>query len=390
MAHILVLTSDIAEAAQIRRIRSLCALGHSVCSAGLRRSNMNPGFTPDWPHLPLGSVENGKPGRRVAAMVAMLLGLLRHRRRLGAPALILARNLDMLAVATALRPWLPAAPALVYECLDIHGAMTQRGAFGASLRWAERRLLARTALLITASPGFLRAYFEPRQGYAGAAAVFENRLAGTALPPRPQKRRRPGRKLVLGWVGSLRCAPSLDLLCAVADRMGPAIEIRISGAVHRHALPHFAQEVARPNIRWTGPYRYPDDLEAIYRGCDLVWAQDLWQSGANSDWLLPNRLYEAGYFGCPALAVEGTETARRIAKDGLGFTLRAARPDALIGCLKTLSVEAISACGDHILGLPDGLFRETPEALDRVLSVALDPLQAALPQPNRAEKGKAA
>jgi hypothetical protein len=38
-------------------------------------------------------------------------------------------------------------------------------------------------------------------------------------------------------------------------------------------------------------------------GCDAVWAQDLWQSGANSDWLLPNRIYEASYFGCPSIAL---------------------------------------------------------------------------------------
>lgn len=400
MARILVLTSDIAEAAQIRRIRSLRGLGHRVTSAGFRRANMNPSFQPDWPHLHICDIGNGGLGARLAALAWACAKALRRRAHLGAPELILARNLDMLALAVALRPLLPGRPAIVYECLDIHGSLTARGPAAAMLRWAERGLLRRIALLVTSSPGFLRCYFDAVQRHAGTTHLLENRLAGDELPARPRPRMgdearpRPRaedtarRPLVLGWVGSIRCAPSLALLADVARRMGPDLQIRISGAVHIHAVPEFAATLARhPNLVWTGAYRYPVDLASIYAACDLVWAQDLWQRGANSDWLLPNRIYEAGYFGCPAIAVDGTETARRIRRDGLGFTIPRPDPADLGRLLTGLDRAAIAAASNAILARPTGEFRENTGDLDRMVQLALcrdtaaAAPRAALPRP---------
>ncbi|MEL6236291.1 MAG: glycosyltransferase [Pseudomonadota bacterium] len=419
MARILILTSDIAEAAQIRRIKSLRSLGHEVTSAGFRRANMNPAFQPDWPHLHVCNIGNGGMGARCAALARACARLLPRCGRLGAPELILARNLDMLALAVALRPLLPGRPAIVYECLDIHGSLTAHGPAAAMLRRVERWLLRRIALLVTSSPGFLRSYFGPVQRHAGPTHLLENRLAGDELPARPRMRPDspngpsspvrpdcpvgpdgpdgPARPpLVLGWVGSIRCAPSLALLADLARRMGPDLQIRISGAVHMHAVPDFPATLARhPNLIWTGAYRYPDDLAGIYAGCDLVWAQDLWQRGANSDWLLPNRIYEAGYFGCPAIAVDGTETARRIQRDGLGFTIP--RPDAsdLAGLLTGLDRAAIAAASSAILARPTGQFRENTGDLERMVQLALRgdiaraAPRAALPGPP-ADRGEAA
>jgi succinoglycan biosynthesis protein ExoL len=190
---------------------------------------------------------------------------------------------------------------------------------GAIMRWVERYMLARCDLLILSSPGFLDAYFRPVQHIETPVALLENKLWVSDVPlPRPRPRARDAdAPFVLGWVGSLRCARSLDDPRRVRRaRLVPAVEIVCHGAVHRHAMPAFdAVLEAHPNIRHAGPYRYPDDLSAIYTGCDAVWAQDLWQAGANSDWLLPNRIYEASYFGCPSIAVAGTETARRISAD---------------------------------------------------------------------------
>jgi succinoglycan biosynthesis protein ExoL len=45
------------------------------------------------------------------------------------------------------------------------------------------------------------------------------------------------------------------------------------------------------------------------------------EAGFNSDWLLPNRLYEGGYFGVPAIATAGTQTAKWIEARGAGFTV---------------------------------------------------------------------
>lgn len=369
-ARIEVFGFDVAEISQIRRIRAMVALGHDVHSFTMRRGNMNADFTPDWPDTHLFVTQNENLMRRAAAVAGGIVKSARHRARLRGADMIFARNLDMLAIAWAARRLTGSRAPLVYECLDIHGALTGQGAKGRAMRWAERRLLRDCAMLVVSSPGFIRDYFEPIQGYSGPWALWENKLAtGTALPPRPTVRTPTDGPLRLGWVGTIRCAPSLALLADLADRMGPAVEIHIHGIVHDHAVPDFQATVgARENMVYHGGYAYPDDLARVYGGMDLVWAQDLWQRGQNSDWLLPNRIYEASWAGCPSLAVAGTETGRRVAGDALGWTVDAADAAHVERLISTLTKANIAERGQALLDRPAGDFVQTPEDIQAVIT----------------------
>ena len=169
-----------------------------------------------------------------------------------------------------------------------------------------------------------------------------------------------GRPLVLGWVGTLRCPRSLEILSEVARRAGPDLRVELHGVIHRHQLPGIEDQIAaHPNVSLHGKYSYPADLGRIYARLDCVWGQDLWQAGANSDWLLPNRLYEAGYFGCPLIAVAGTATARRLAQDGTGLIVEAPTADAVLAAL--VEPQALDAARAR-LGMMDATaFLQTPE-----------------------------
>lgn len=366
MPKIFVFGFDVTEAAQIRRVRGLIAAGASVASAMMRRDNMNQNFTPEWPNLTLATAPNEQLGKRVLVMLRSIWKIARNRHLLDDADLIIARNFDLLVIAWAGRmvagKW---RTPLVYECLDIHGLFTRKDAVGAFARWCERWLLARCAALVVSSPGFVRNYFEPFQGYRGRVILLENKLWFDGAPiPRPVAPRQgdPDEPLLLGWVGSIRCAPSLALLMAAADAFGPRVRIVIRGNVHRHAVPDFDAEIAkRDNVVYAGPYRYPDELADVYAGCDLVWAQDLWQRGGNSDWLLPNRIYEASYFGCPSIAVADTETGRRVAEDGLGFTIPKPEAGDLIALLSTLDRATIRARSEALLDRDPRDFRLVPE-----------------------------
>jgi succinoglycan biosynthesis protein ExoL len=367
-ARVVFFAFDIAEAAQIRRIESIRSLGHEVASVSFRRDNMNARFVPDWPDLPLGPSSNRRYLLRIWRLMRAILRVWRHREIVRGSDVWIARNIDMALLALAMRRLAgPREVRLVYECLDIHGLFTRADALGAGMRWVEQRVLSASDLVILSSPGFLRGYFEPVQRIATPVALLENKLwTGTDALPRPVQPppRKPGAPLVLGWVGSLRCARSLAILAGVARHFGPRIEIRCHGNVHAHALPEFdAVLAAHRNIRRMGAYRYPEDLAAIYAGCDAVWAQDLWQAGGNSDWLLPNRIYEASYFGCPSIAVEGTETGRKVAGDGLGFTIPEASAGALATLLEALGPDRLRAVSSGLLARPAADFRLTPGEL---------------------------
>jgi succinoglycan biosynthesis protein ExoL len=375
MASVVFFAFDIAEASQIRRIESLRALGHDVASVSFRKTNMNAGFRPDWRDLPLGPNSNHRYGLRLWRLLRALVRVWRHRAFLHGSDLWIARNLDMAILAVALRQLTRQDVPIVYECLDIHGLFTRHDAVGGAMRAVERRVLDRSDLLIVSSPGFLRAYFGPVQGYDGPVALIENKLwLGARALPRPQgpMTRLRGAPLTLGWVGSLRCARSLEILAGAASVMGSSIRILFHGNVHSHAVTEFDAVLAsHPNIEYRGAYRYPDDLAEIYRSCDVVWSQDLWQAGANSDWLLPNRIYEASYFGCPSIAVSGTETARRVEEDGLGFVLPVASSDALVTLLRGLDAAMLRAASARLLAMPASRFSLTPDELADLLAPVL-------------------
>lgn len=372
MARIFAFAFDLTEASQIRRIRSLQMLGHHVTSAAFRRDNMNAGFVPDWPNTDLGPVANQRYGKRIIAVLRSIWRMARRRTDLKNSDIIIARNFDLLVIAWASRIFAGAREVpLVYECLDIHGLFTRTGLVGALMRWCERRLLAQVQMLIVSSPGFIKHYFESAQGYAGHHAIIENKLWFDGAPvPRPRGYK-PGAVLTLGWVGSIRCAPSLKILMQTADHFGPRIALRIHGNVHRHALPDFDEAVARrDNVTYCGPYDYPTGLARVYAECDLVWAQDLWQRGANSDWLLPNRIYEASWFGCPSVAVADTETGRKVQSDGLGFAVPEPSASALIDLIEETDRQVIEKVSDNLLAMDDSKFMLHPEGL----AVALEPV----------------
>ncbi len=378
MTRVIFFANDIAEAAQIRRIQGIRALGHEVTSISFRRDNMNEAFDPDWRDVNIGRTQNNRLFQRVLKLGVGVVRTCRARRFLDDSDVWVARNFDMLAIACAVRFLLGRHQVrLVYECLDIHGLFTRDDVIGRAMRWMERRLLARTALLVVSSPGFLRAYFTPVQHYVGKTALIENKLwLGDRPVPRPAPpvMRDPDAPLVLGWVGSLRCADSLSLLAAAAEALGPQIRIVFHGNVHRNAVPDFDAIVGQlRNVEYKGPYAYPDGLRRIYGACDLVWAQDLWQRGANSDWLLPNRIYEASFYGCPSIAVSGTETGRRVAATGLGFVIAEPSAKDLIALLRSLTPDEIAAAAQRILAKEDREFRLFPDELQDHLSPVLSP-----------------
>ncbi|NNU79063.1 glycosyl transferase [Halovulum dunhuangense] len=345
--RVVLLAHDLGEPAEIRWIRALRGAGMEVEVIGFRKPEGGCPAVPEWSETTLGPVGHGVGMGRVLALLGAFPRLWAARGTMRRAEVIVARNLDMALLALVARVMAGRAVPLVYQCLDIHGLMLARGAKGRLARWAERRVLARCMRLLVSAPRFLSGYFEPMQGYRGRAMLVENRIHWPAGPPaRPEPRASVADPLRLGWVGTLRCPESLRLLTALADLMGPRVRIVMRGIVHRHQLPDFDTVLAgRPNVTFEGGYAYPHGLAEAYAALDCVWAQDMWQRGGNSDWLWPNRIYEAGFFGCPCLALADTATGQRIVAEGAGIVFDAPDPVAIAAALLEAgpSLAAISA-----------------------------------------------
>lgn len=316
---------DLTDPAVARRVRMLRAGGAEPVVLGFRRSEVAPPTVAGAPAVDLGRTYDARLGQRAVATLLAASQAGRWRREIADAQVVMARTLEMLAIAAAARRACGLSGRFVYECLDIHRLMLDRGPMGAALRSLERRLLGLADLLIVSSPAFLSAYFEPRQGLGGRLRVptllVENKvleLQSAPVTPAPPP---PGPPWRIGWLGAIRCRESLAILTDLAARRPDLVEVRIHGRPAYAELGDFEARVgALENVRFAGPYQ-ASDLPRLYGEVHFAWAIDFMEAGLNSAWLLPNRLYEASRFGAAPIALADVETGRELERLGVGLRI---------------------------------------------------------------------
>lgn len=299
----------------------------------------------DWDNVDLGRTYDGAMWQRLASIVTASRKLRAHYAELRQADIWVARNLDMLILAALTRKACNAQAPLVYECLDIHPLMNRSDAIGSVMRGIERRLIRASERIIVSSPGFIREYFDVHHCDQYRASIIENRLPAGSVPsgrPMPGVLKDEAEPIVIGWYGNLKCWRSMELLRTLAQRLPDRIRVVLYGNPSLFAIPDFSALVEDlPNLEYRGKYRYPDDLGRIYGELDLIWAGDFWDVRFNSRWLLPNRVYEGGYFGVPPVAPADTETARWVKSRSAGWIVDDPLEDSLTELLGSLSHKQI-------------------------------------------------
>jgi len=358
-SHIVFFGHDAADAAIRRRMHSFAQDGCNAVGFMMRRKAPKP---TEWTNIDLGQTQNGAFAQRIAMIFKGAdRAVAEGEQALRAADVFYARNLDMLASAFLAKRKLKLKTPVIYECLDVHRLMVGTGAVARILRFVERRLLKRCAGLVVSSPGFLKHYFEVHHKGLYHAHLVENRLvSGADYGPRPTETLSAvDRPLQLGWYGILRCSRSLNLLAGLADKLGDSIEIHLYGKVATNEIPDFDAVVARrKNMFFAGAYKSPEDLATIYQASDLVWAGDFMEAGYNSVWLLPNRLYEGGYYATPAIAPAGTQTGIWLEAHKCGFTIKEPLEETLPELVQHLQghSEEIKQRQEALLDLPSETF----------------------------------
>jgi succinoglycan biosynthesis protein ExoL len=343
LLKVLYLVPNLADAAVARRIDMLRLGGAEVAVAGFRRAGTDMPMLDVETCVELDETFDARFAQRLWATVRAMASFRRWAAGLAQPDVIIARNLEMLSLANRLRGFWPNQPPLVYECLDIHRLMLREDALGRAMRGAEQHWSRQAALLLTSSPAFLRNYFNVHGG--PPAEIVENKVLwdGGARGRNPALTV-PGGSVRIGWFGALRCARSLQALNGLAEAMDGGVEVVLRG---RPALTEFddfhAVVAGQRHLRFEGAYRNPDDLAAIYSDVHLAWAIDFFEAGQNSQWLLPNRIYEGCLHGAVPVALAGTETAAFLERHGIGIVLPDIEPATLRRMLGGLTPERLTA-----------------------------------------------
>ena len=365
MTKVLYLVHDLDDPATGRRVGMLEAGGAQVQLAGFRRAT-----TPlDRTATVLGQTHNGRFVQRGLSALRVLGragGIVQGK----APDVILARSLEMLPLARRLQSLAApgCTPRLVYEVLDVHRLMLGTGMRAASLRMIEGRLCRTVAQVLVSSTRFDEAYFRRYGQIKAPLALIENKVWNPAAPKDSPDGTSPSRSgtgtgtITIGWFGILRCAASLRCLDAVCRHGQGRIKLVLRGRPARDSIPDFHQTVRdNPHITFHGAYSYPDDLARIYGEIDIAWLIDRMDAGGNSDWLLPNRLYESGAHGIVPLALDGTETGSYLKKRDLGLLVPQLDPQSLGHLLDGVDDTALAALRARIVAQDPHNWRMTQD-----------------------------
>lgn len=369
---LLYFVPDVTDAKLFDRVRAFRASGFDVMTVGFSRRRYDTGQVIDWPHLKLGEVADRSYLPRVIGVGRLIAGITRIRQHLkgAAQGFFIARNLDMALMVCIVLPVLPRG-CFVYECLDISPIMVKKSRIGRFARTLERATLRRVGTLWTSSQGFVLNYFIPLQGYKGPVALIENKIA----QPAPRLSRVPPEGVWhIGWFGTLRCKRSLDEICAIAGAMRGRVVFHLYGYPARIGEAAFVDAIApHDNITLHGPYA-PDDLPEMLAGVHFSWGFDYADTWGNSQWLLPNRLYEAGYYHRPMLADSTHKSGAVIDTTATGWTFDGATLQAdLISFLEGLSIDDWRACVARIAQRPDSAYAGTEDIAKALQALKIQP-----------------
>lgn len=348
------------DARVVKRIAALGDQGWKVIGFTFHRVREKADVPPAWENIHLGTTYNRRYLQRLLAFVRCIGVLWCRRRDLGACEVLYVVNSDNALLALLGRFFAGSRAPLVLELADVQPAMTGAGLVSKIFRAVERFVLRRCALLVTTSPGFVREYFLPVQGYGGEIFLLENKVYPDAGLPPASGGVDPvasGKPWVVGCFGALRCRRSLLLMRALADKLDGKVRFVLRGYPAGTIAEEFKNLLGdTSHISFDGPYKYPDDLAGMYGGIDINWAFDESDPNGNSAWLLPNRIYEGGCFGVPVIASAATETGRWIEGHQLGWTFAEPLEETLAAFFHELEPDVWRSVRQRCQGHPRGEF----------------------------------
>jgi succinoglycan biosynthesis protein ExoL len=324
LKKIAYLVHDLSDSAIRRRVQMLLAGGAEVSLAGFRRAAFPVAEIEGIRPIDLGRTVDADLGQRVVHLARVLLNFRRYLPAFAGSDAFVARNLEMLLVAIRARALLKGRQPVTYECLDIHRQQISTRLPGRLIRQIESMMLDRSQLLMTSSPAFVTAYFSGLLRSAIRNEIVENKVLDLEGSNASGKGRgdRPGPPWVIGWFGQVRCRRSFEILRNISNRFAGDVRIVTAGRPAAAVFENFETLVSEsPHFSFLGPYRNPEDLAVLYDRVHFSWTIDYFETGTNSRWLLPNRLYESGLYGAVPIALRDVETGHWLAQRKLGVLL---------------------------------------------------------------------
>lgn len=363
----LYLAHDLSDSTVFKRANMFIVGGVTLDVAGFIRLGKVCNEANNW--LSLGETEDGKFMKRI---LLSFKAIIHHKKLFKTKEMdaIICRNLETLIIGAFLKTFVKKDINLVYEILDIHRILIGSGAKSSIVRKLERFCINCTDGIITSSPRFFTEYIKKIQRIEKPVLLIENKVfpqqAIKHLEDIPNKT--DNTTLNIGWFGILRCVKSFDILYDIAKNNRGKVNIILRGKPSREVLDLIDKMPIIPNFHFMGAYKAPEDLELIYSEIDIIWSIDFYEEGANSKWLLPNRLYEGCALNCIPLADEETMTGQYLNKIDVGITISPVNISTIEALISSLSATEIETLKAKIRNLPHEVFIASNEECNSIVN----------------------
>jgi len=275
------------------------------------------------------------------------------------PQLIYAFGMDMAFLGSLLRN----KNYLVYELADIQNPLPHQGILSKLLGHAERHISNSCDNLVVTSKGFLDRHLsmiDPK--ISDKTTIIENKVSSEISQkfPRPATVTPPGKPIKIGFVGRIRYKKSILPLLEAVSKRASNYELHFFGdGPLGNLVTGYAQSSS--NIFFHGPFVSIDDLQMIYSKIDVSYVvYD--NSEINVQLLMPNKFYEAVYFGKPIVAAKNTYLANSVEATGTGFIIDPQENGFVEKFLDSLTVESIRETTRICLKCPTGDLVENQSA----------------------------
>ncbi|MDQ8203600.1 hypothetical protein [Pelagicoccus sp. SDUM812003] len=266
-------------------------------------------------------------------------------------------SLDLLLLAWVACLTSRARPKFAYEVADIRDALVGKGVASAALRFLERFLIRRVAVVAFTSRHFYEGYFREVQRFDSFPHVVIEHKPELPRQIRDSIERPAGlpRPITVGYFGLMKSVASFELLVELAKRSQGAVRVLFRGmfvppldeAQCLKTIDEYAE------LSYGGPYKSPADLPNMYPQVDIVW--DAYNETENSRWQRTTRFSESLFFKKPLIVNIGTQDERIARQYNLGLTVDISDPESVVEALLGIREEDYLEWCESFDRLPDSM-----------------------------------
>ena len=287
----------------------------------------------------IGSLSNGNYLKRIGKYINSIQKL-KDILKTNQYDVLIVNNIDTLALFKLSTLFKKTDTKIVIEISDLRSHTYTDSLKSKTMRVVEKFIFRFVDKLVVTSPKFYDMYYN--RLFHGKYFVLENKPLSNMIPPKLEKVKND--KTIIGIVGLLlQGKPYQSLFETIKD--DDRFEVHIYGkGTYQDLVEEYADKYK--NIKYFGEYNFFKDSAKIYASLDILYMPyDTTNGSLNNKIALPNKLYEAMYFGVPIITSSGTYLGELIEQYCIGETIKCCDSKELLNILNNIdSKKIIDSC----------------------------------------------